>query len=282
MSNEVKSGILEKKGQKYFPVTDVSLVQGLQDLLSGKQEALVSGENIKTINGESILGSGNIESASAYYLQGTINLTSTPPTATITSGSYAEAIEAYNAGSPIYIAMEESNEIVNVYPLAIVANGFLAFSGLGDDSFIVIVVPSTNSPEVVKAGIVHPEDISQFITNSVNNLVNYYTKTETYTKTEVAQLIANTLAGSFVSVNVLPPTPTADNLGKIYLVPSDVPGENNIKNEFIVEERNGSYYWEQIGSTALSLDEYATTEDLEEAINNVPFAEGAGTDSAEQ
>ena len=33
----------------------------LHDSLSGKQETLVSGENIKTINGNSILGSGNIE-----------------------------------------------------------------------------------------------------------------------------------------------------------------------------------------------------------------------------
>lgn len=32
-------------------------------------------------------------------------------------------------------------------------------------------------------------DVSNFITNSVNNLTNYYLKSETYTKEEVAALI---------------------------------------------------------------------------------------------
>lgn len=31
---------------------------------------------------------------------------------------------------------------------------------------------------------------SAFITNEVNNLVNYYTKTETYTKTEIDNMLA--------------------------------------------------------------------------------------------
>lgn len=38
----------------------ISTVQGLQSALSEKQDALESGANIKTINGESVLGSGNI------------------------------------------------------------------------------------------------------------------------------------------------------------------------------------------------------------------------------
>ena len=39
----------------------MSAVTGLEDALLRKQATLVSGENIKTINGESLLGSGNIE-----------------------------------------------------------------------------------------------------------------------------------------------------------------------------------------------------------------------------
>ena len=39
----------------------ISAITGLQDALNGKQAALVSGTNIKTINGSSILGAGNIE-----------------------------------------------------------------------------------------------------------------------------------------------------------------------------------------------------------------------------
>jgi hypothetical protein len=37
-----------------------SAVKSAYDLANGRQEKLVSGTNIKTINGESILGSGNI------------------------------------------------------------------------------------------------------------------------------------------------------------------------------------------------------------------------------
>lgn len=37
----------------------------IKALLSGKQDALVSGSSIKTVNGESLLGAGNIELATA-------------------------------------------------------------------------------------------------------------------------------------------------------------------------------------------------------------------------
>ena len=52
-------------GTKFFPITHVKAVRddnntNLETLLSGKQQTLVSGSNIKTINGESVLGSGNI------------------------------------------------------------------------------------------------------------------------------------------------------------------------------------------------------------------------------
>ena len=47
-----------------FPVSDhthtIGQVEGLTSSLSGKQDTLVSGTNIKTINNQSLLGSGNI------------------------------------------------------------------------------------------------------------------------------------------------------------------------------------------------------------------------------
>lgn len=45
----------DKNGEVYL-VRD----SGARTLISGKQDVLVSGTNIKTINGESLLGSGNI------------------------------------------------------------------------------------------------------------------------------------------------------------------------------------------------------------------------------
>jgi hypothetical protein len=55
---------------------------------------------------------------------------------------------------------------------------------------------------------------SGFITAAVNNLTNYYTKTQTYTKTEVENLISN--FGGFKKVSVLPTTDIKTNI--IYLL----------------------------------------------------------------
>ena len=50
------------------------------------------------------------------------------------------------------------------------------------------VKPSTGIPASDLASGVIP-DVSNFITNSVNDLANYYLKSETYTQTEVEALI---------------------------------------------------------------------------------------------
>ena len=56
---------LKKQGQNIYPVTHVDCVvddngNSIETLLNTKQDTLVSGTNIKTINSTSILGSGNI------------------------------------------------------------------------------------------------------------------------------------------------------------------------------------------------------------------------------
>lgn len=55
----------DKLGVKFFPITHIKAVRDDQDvdletLLEGKQDTLVSGTNIKTINNQSLLGEGNI------------------------------------------------------------------------------------------------------------------------------------------------------------------------------------------------------------------------------
>ena len=47
-------------GENLIPITKKEAVKGLDESLEQKQDALVSGVNIRTINGESILGDGNI------------------------------------------------------------------------------------------------------------------------------------------------------------------------------------------------------------------------------
>ena len=112
--------------------------------------------------------------------------------------------------------------------------------------------------------------IQDFITASVNNLTNYYLKTETFTKAEVQQLIASVKQFRYQSVAVLP-TASSDTMNIIYLVPSDNPKAENVKDEFITTSQTNeqgvtTYQWEQIGSTTVDLSGYSTTEQMNTAI----------------
>ena len=92
---------------------------------------------------------------------------------------------------------------------------------------------------------------SSFITSAVSDLVNYYVKTDTYTKTEVQGLISAISSLRIESVATLPETGESN---VIYLVPRDPVDTNNVKLEYIWI---GS--WEEIGSTEVDLTGYATT-----------------------
>ena len=111
--------------------------------------------------------------------------------------------------------------------------------------------------------------IANFITNTVNNLVNYYLKSETYNKTEVDAMVAAIQQFRLVSVAQLP-TASADTLNKIYLVPSSNPQTQNTKDEFITlmvtENDTTTYSWECIGSTEVNLTNYYTKTQTDAAI----------------
>ena len=113
--------------------------------------------------------------------------------------------------------------------------------------------------------------IANFITASVNNLVNYYLKSDTYTKAEVQQLIDAVKQFTYVSVAELP-TASADTMNKIYLVPSTNPKTKNVKDEFITiavtDQGTTTYSWEQIGSTTIDLSGYYTSAQTDAAIAN--------------
>lgn len=146
-------------------------------LLAGKQATLVSGMNIKTINGSSILGSGNIViqggGSEPYFIRGTIDFNQDPPAVTITSGTYAEALAAYNAGIPVYAALTEGNGAVNIYPLAQVISPLLVFLGIGADSVLAVGLQSDGTVTAVTAALVHPSDLAPVATSGdYNDLEN--------------------------------------------------------------------------------------------------------------
>lgn len=113
---------------------------------------------------------------------------------------------------------------------------------------------------------------ASWITKTVSDLTNYYLKSETYTKAEIAQILSVITTGFWQSVPSLP-TASADTFGfKIYLVPSPDPKVQNQKDEYITvrngSEGNYTYAWEQIGSTAIDLSDYVTTTDLQSALSD--------------
>ena len=100
---------------------------------------------------------------------------------------------------------------------------------------------------------------SSFIDNTVNNLANYYLKTQTYTQAEVDALIDAAVNGRFQKVNVLPAT-GEPNI--IYLVPKATPETSNACDEYIWQDNA----WELIGSTDIDLSGYVTDDELNTAL----------------
>lgn len=105
--------------------------------------------------------------------------------------------------------------------------------------------------------------------NSVRtDLTNYYTKLQTYSKTEVDNLIAGINQFEYIVANSLP-YPSANTMRKIYLIPSAHSVTQNVKDEYITiwDNNLNLYKWEQIGSTAVDLSGYSTTAEMNTAIN---------------
>lgn len=102
-------------------------------------------------------------------------------------------------------------------------------------------------------------DLSQFITKSVNDLTNYYLKSETYTKNEVNSLIGAIQQFHYEIVQELPQT-GATNI--LYLVPKSDTEISNVYDEYVYANNN----WEKIGDTQIDLSNYVTTSDLNTAL----------------
>lgn len=96
---------------------------------------------------------------------------------------------------------------------------------------------------------------SEFITNVANDLVNYYLKTETYTKDEVNNLIG---AVASLTMEVVSELPT-ENISSttIYLKGNETEGNNDYE-EWIYVNNN----WEAIGTTEIDLTGVALLEDI--------------------
>lgn len=87
---------------------------------------------------------------------------------------------------------------------------------------------------------------------SANDLVNYYTKSQTYTQTEINQKISAIPKFAIKVVQSLPVSDISDTT--VYLVPNGSGGTQNLYDEYI-HTTNG---WEKLGSQTVDLTGYAT------------------------
>lgn len=107
----------------------------------------------------------------------------------------------------------------------------------------------------------------------VNALSNYYTKSETYTKTEVQQLIA---AIPEFTVSVVESLPATGEPMVLYLVPKDG-ASPDVYNEYVWIEDDSDY--ELIGNTAIDLSDYVTTSDLTTTLADYALSSSVPTDT---
>lgn len=94
-----------------------------------------------------------------------------------------------------------------------------------------------------------------FINDTVNSLVNYYTKAQTYTQSEINNLIASINAMKIAFVQALPTTDIDTHT--IYFVPKQTPQTDDSYDEYINTDGTTSG-WEHIGSTSIDLSNYYT------------------------
>lgn len=133
----------------------------------------------------------------------------------------------------------------------------------------------------IEAGAqVNPTKLSElsndvnFITNSVNNLTNYYTKINTYTKTEVNDLINGITSMNVAVVQTLPTSGISATT--IYLVPKSTSQTNNAYDEYLYVNNK----WEKIGDTTIDLSNYALKSEIPTVTNDLTDTLKAHYDSA--
>lgn len=146
--------------------------------------------------------------------------------------------------------------------LAVSLGDGLAFNSDGEIDNLTEANPSdsaTGELSKLKVG----SDIYSVVTKAVNDLTNYYTKSEVYTKDEVN----NIAQARFSVVAELPTQDIQTNV--IYLVPKSTAQTNNDYDEYIYALKStnpDTYGWEKIGDTEIDLSGYVTTSDLNTAL----------------
>ena len=208
---------------------DEQQLQEIESQIAAKQDALVSGTNIKTIGDQSILGSGNIqvgdENAVKFVSQSLTDLQKTQARTNIGAASSA-SVPAISTS----ISTDASSDVKTASPKAvkIYVDG-VASAINGDIEDLGISIETIGNGTFVVAWDGDSTPVAANIPSGVS--VTY--DSDSYT---------GILAAS------------AATLGKIYLVATGTSGNY----DRYVTVGDSTYSWVHIGTTSVALEEYAT------------------------
>ena len=114
------------------------------------------------------------------------------------------------------------------------------------------------------------------INEILGDLANYYTTSQTYSKTEVDTLIAGVSGLHFLVVQQLPTTDI--DMNTIYLVPKQDSGQQDVYDEYIcLDDTTTPATWEKIGTTEIDLSDYVTDTELSTILNDYVTSSGLNT-----
>lgn len=171
--------------EKFATVTQVNHqaadISALQTDMRGKQATLVSGENIKTINGESVLGEGNIEVAKKTDIPSTDNLaTKDELTAveTVANNADAKADAATSRVESVETSLGNKQDVLvsgtnikTVNSQSILGSGDLAISGVSEEQAQEIAkIPTLETELAQKANV---SDVPTVQTKPQGLRINY-------------------------------------------------------------------------------------------------------------
>ncbi len=118
------------------PAKQNETVLKVNEIIDGKQDVLVSGTNIKTVNNISLLGSGNIDTNDIFIAE-------------YDNNSYSDITNAITSGKAVFLRKEDDTVLSNTlyYPLSYIddSNSTYYFSMVGDDTTNVVSVDNTSS-----------------------------------------------------------------------------------------------------------------------------------------
>ena len=259
--NLVKSGVLYSVITENEEVTAAAIVDINQRLveISNLPAFVITSESINywdnAVQGVTFNG---VYVSSSY---GEVELSETDPifAASVAASITAADISAWNAKQDTLtfdsIPTENSNNLVK--------SGVL-YSVITENELATAAALNDLNDRVTDLEDVEIPDVSDFITNSVNDLANYYLKSETYNKTEVENLVGAILQFHY---EIAQSTASVSNpeSNVLYLIGPTGSGDDKYE-EYIYP--NSTAGWTKIGDTSLDLSGYVTTSALNSTLSS--------------